>query len=195
MWGEELANMIWMAAFSWWNSKQGCQLRVRMEEAAMGYFRRQEKIIHGESVLTQNLSFKVPLSGSHGYLYRYFPNIWRGLSCTLRIVCSLWLNSPLNFKEINPNIHWKDWCWHSNNLATLREELTHWQRPWCWERLRAAEEGDRGWGGWMAHHWLNGHESKQTPGDSEGQGSLECSGSLGSQRTGHDLATEKEQWF
>ena len=26
--------------------------------------------------------------------------------------------------------------------------------------------------GW--HHWLNGHESEQTPGDSEGQGSLEC---------------------
>ena len=26
--------------------------------------------------------------------------------------------------------------------------------------------------GW--HHWLNGHEFEQTPGDSEGQGSLEC---------------------
>ena len=24
------------------------------------------------------------------------------------------------------------------------------------------------------HHWLNGHESEQAPGDSEGQGSLEC---------------------
>ena len=29
-------------------------------------------------------------------------------------------------------------------------------RPWCWERLRAGEEGDdRGWDGWMASptHW------------------------------------------
>ena len=26
--------------------------------------------------------------------------------------------------------------------------------------------------GW--HHWLNGHESEQTPGDSEGQGNLMC---------------------
>ena len=26
--------------------------------------------------------------------------------------------------------------------------------------------------GW--HHWLNGHEFEQTPGDSEGQGSLAC---------------------
>ena len=31
------------------------------------------------------------------------------------------------------------------------EELTHWKRPWCWERLRAGGEGDdRGWDGWMA---------------------------------------------
>ena len=26
--------------------------------------------------------------------------------------------------------------------------------------------------GW--HHWLNGHESEQTPGAGEGQGSLAC---------------------
>ena len=52
---------------------------------------------------------------------------------------------------------------------------THWKRPWCWERLRAGGEGGAtedemvGW-----HHWLNGHEFEQTPGDSEGQGSLAC---------------------
>ena len=64
-----------------------------------------------------------------------------------------------NLKEINPNIHWKDWCWswNSNTLATWCEELTHWKRPWCWERLKAAEKGTTedemvGW-----HHWLSGH--------------------------------------
>ena len=31
--------------------------------------------------------------------------------------------------------------------------------------------------GW--HHWLNGHESEQTPGDGEGQGSLACCSPLG----------------
>ena len=48
------------------------------------------------------------------------------------------------------NIHWKDWCWswNSNTLATWFEELTHWKRPWCWERFRAGGEGeDRGWDG------------------------------------------------
>ena len=29
--------------------------------------------------------------------------------------------------------------------------LTHWKRPWCWERLKAGgEEDKRGWDGWMA---------------------------------------------
>ena len=31
------------------------------------------------------------------------------------------------------------------------EELTHWKRPWCWERLKAGGEGDdRGWDNWVA---------------------------------------------
>ena len=50
-------------------------------------------------------------------------------------------------------VHWKDWCWswNSNTLATSWGELTHWKKPWCWERLRAGGEGDdRGWDGWMA---------------------------------------------
>ena len=70
--------------------------------------------------------------------------------------------SPLNCKEIQPvhpkgksvlNIHWKDWCWNwnSNTLATWCEELTHWKRPWSWERLKTGGEGDdRGWDGFMA---------------------------------------------
>ena len=36
-------------------------------------------------------------------------------------------------------------------LATWCKDLTHWKRPWCWERLKARGEGeDRGWDGWMA---------------------------------------------
>jgi len=51
------------------------------------------------------------------------------------------------------NIHWKDWywSWNSNILATWCEELTHWKRPWCWERLKMrGERDDRGWDSWMA---------------------------------------------
>ena len=43
------------------------------------------------------------------------------------------------------------------------------------------------------HHQLNEHEFEQTPGDSEGQGSLACCSPWGSQGVGHDLATEQQQ--
>ena len=34
------------------------------------------------------------------------------------------------------------------SFATWCKELTHWERPWCWERLKAGREGDvRGWDG------------------------------------------------
>ena len=53
--------------------------------------------------------------------------------------------------NIHLNTHWKDWCWSSNTLATWGEELTHWKRSWCWERLKAGGEGDdKGQDGWMA---------------------------------------------
>ena len=48
-------------------------------------------------------------------------------------------------------MHWKDWCWSSNTLATWCKEPTHWKRLWCWERLKARGDGDDiGWDGWMA---------------------------------------------
>ena len=50
------------------------------------------------------------------------------------------------------NIHWKDWWWgwSSNTSATWGEELTHWKKPWCWERLRAEEGDGRRWDGWVS---------------------------------------------
>ena len=70
------------------------------------------------------------------------------------------------------------------------EELTHWKRLWCWEGLGAGGEGDdRGWDGWMASltlwtwvwviygsWWWTGRP-----------GVLQF---MGSQRVGHDWATE-----
>ena len=35
-------------------------------------------------------------------------------------------------------------------MTTRCEELTHWKKPWCWQRLKAGDGGDRGWDGWMA---------------------------------------------
>ena len=58
-----------------------------------------------------------------------------------------------SWRRLVLGFHWKDWCWswNSNTLATSCEELTHWKRPWCWERLGAGGEGDdRRWDYWMA---------------------------------------------
>ena len=70
------------------------------------------------------------------------------------------------------------------------EELTHWERPWFWERLKAGgERDDRGWDGGMASPtqwtwvWMD-------------SGSWWCTWkpdmmqSMGLQRVGHDWATE-----
>jgi len=65
------------------------------------------------------------------------------------------------------------WSWNSNTLATWWEELTHWKRPWCWERLNSGEgETEDEMVGW--HHRPEGHKSEQALGVCDGQGSLEC---------------------
>ena len=70
------------------------------------------------------------------------------------------------------------------------EELTHWKRLWCWEGLGAGGEGDdRGWDGWMASQtrwtwvWVNSGSWWWTG----RPGVLQF---MGSQRVGHDWATE-----
>ena len=72
------------------------------------------------------------------------------------------LDSPLDCKEIKPVYPKGNQSWiftgrtdveaeAPNTLTTWCEELTHWKRLWCWERLKAGgEEDDRGWDGWMA---------------------------------------------
>ena len=110
---------------------------------------------------------------------------WESLGLQGDLTSPSWRRSVLG-------VHWKDWCWswNSNTLATSCEELSHWKRPWCWEGLVAGEEGDnRGWDVWMASPtrwtwvWV----------DSRGlwwtgrPGVLQF---MGSQRVGHDWATE-----
>ena len=61
------------------------------------------------------------------------------------------------------------------------------RKDWGQEEKAATEDEMVG-----QHHLLNGHEFEQTPGDSEGQGSLVCCSPWGSQRVRHDLATEPQ---
>ena len=74
---------------------------------------------------------------------------WRRL---LRVPWTARRSKQSIFKKSVLNIHWNDWCWSwsSSTSATWYEELTHWKRPWCWERLKAEGEGDN------RMRWLDG---------------------------------------
>ena len=75
-------------------------------------------------------------------------------------------------------------------LAIWCKELTHWEKPWCWERLKVGGEGDsRGWDGWMAS-MMRWRQVWVSSGVGDGQGSLLCCSPWGCKRVGHDWATE-----
>ena len=149
---------------------------------------------------------KGPSSQSHGfssihvwmweldYKESWAPKKW----CFWTVVLDKTLESPLDCKEIQP-VHPKgnlSWIFirrtdaeaeTPNTLATRCKEQTHWKR--CWERLKAGGEGDnRGWDGWMASPtqrtwvWVNSRSWwTGRPGTLQ---------SMGSQRVGHNWATE-----
>ena len=69
------------------------------------------------------------------------------------------------------------------------EPMTHWKRPWCWERLKAGEGDNRGWDGWIASPtqwtwvWARSESGWWT-------GKPGMLWSMGSQRVGHNWGTE-----
>ena len=71
---------------------------------------------------------------------------WRRL---LRVPCT-----ARKMKTVNPgdlNIHWKDWCWNSNTLATWCEEPTHSRSQLIRDARKDWRQkdkgGSRGWDG------------------------------------------------
>ena len=104
------------------------------------------------------------LSSSHVQMWEldskegWAPKNW----CLWTVVLEKTLESPLDYKEIKP-VNPKGnqpWIFIGRTDAELKlqyfghlmfsSELIHWKRPWCWERLRAAEEG------WQRMRWLDG---------------------------------------
>ena len=104
--------------------------------------------------------------------------------CFWSVVLEKTLESPLDYKEIQlvhlkgdqssvfigrtdvetetpilwpPDVNWLLW----KDLDAGKD--------WGQEEKRVTEDEMIGW-----HHWLSGHEFEQTPGDSDGQGSLAC---------------------
>ena len=62
-------------------------------------------------------------------------------------------NKPVNPKGLN--IHWKDWCWCSNTLATwCREWRDSLEKILMLGKTEGRRRQQRKMAGW--HHWLNG---------------------------------------
>ena len=73
------------------------------------------------------------------------PSDWLFWFCSSRrpVTANLWLALPKPLPPTSPPP-----CWDCNTLATWCKGLTHWKRPWSWERLKAGwEVDDKGWDG------------------------------------------------
>ena len=138
------------------------------------------------------------------FIKRIISNEWQDLDNYQKRVWITWIKieghwrkkvNKFNLRMLhglsNLNIHWKDrcWSWNSNTLVTWYEELTPWKRPWCRERLKAGGGDDRGWDEWMASliRWMWVWASSGRLWRTGKPGVLQ---SMGSQRVGHDWATE-----
>ena len=121
--------------------------------------------------------------------------------CFWTVVLEKTLESPLDCKETQP-VHFKgdqSWVftgtidakagtpilWPPHAKSWLIGKDPDAGRDWGQEEKGRTEDEMVGW-----HYWLDGHESEWTPGVGDGQGGLVVLQFMGSQRVGHDWATE-----
>ena len=112
-----------------------------------------------KAYLVKAMVFPVVMYGCESWTVKKAEH-WRidafELWCWRRLLRVPWISKRSNqsiLKAISPaySLEGVMLSWNSNTLATWCEELTHWKRPWCLERLKVGGEGDdRGWDGWMA---------------------------------------------
>ena len=136
---------------------------------------------------SQSYSF----SSSHVWMWELnYKEGWEPKKCYFQIVVlEKTLKSPLDCKEIKP-VHPKgnQWIfirridtetetpilWPPDMKSSLIGKYPDAVKDWGQEKNGVTEDEMVGW-----HYWLSGHEFEQTPGDSEGQGSLVCYSSWG----------------
>ena len=92
-------------------------------------------------------------------------DLWCWRRC-LRVPWTARRSNQFILKEINLNIHWKDWCWSWNSQYF---GYLMWRTDWLEKglmlgkiegRRRRRHQSDRGWGGWMASPTQNMSLSK-----------------------------------
>ena len=180
-----------------WNKKKLVPWKKSYDQPRQ-HIKKQRHYFANKSPSSQNYGF----CSGHVWMWElnykesWTPKNW----CFLTVVLEKILESPLDCKEITPVnpkgnqplifIGRTDVEAETPILWPGCEELTHWKRPWCWDRLKAAGERDnRAWDGWMASPtqwtwvWVNSRSWWWTGRPSVLQ-------SMGSQRVKHDWATQ-----
>ena len=120
--------------------------------------------------------------------------------CFWTVVLEKTLESPLDCKEIKPVNPKGNQSWIFIGRTDAEVEAPTLRPPDVKSRHTRKDPGaEKDWGqkekgvtevGW--HHWLNGHEFEQIPGDSEGQGSLACCSPWGHKTSRHNWVTEQQ---
>ena len=167
---------------STWSTLKCLVLSIAFEERYWQNIKKQRLDFANKGPSSQSYGF----SRSHVWMWEldykesWAPKNW----CFWTVVLEKTLESPLDCKQIQP-VHPKGnqpWIFIGRTGAEAEtpilgppfEELAHWKRPGCWERLKAGREGMTvdemvGW-----HHQIDGHEFEQAQGVGAGQGSLAC---------------------
>ena len=114
---------------------------------------------------------------------------WKRL---LRVPWSARRSNQSVVKEINPGYSLKGLMLKLKlqYFGYLMWRADSWKGHWYWKRLRAGEEGDRGWDGWKASQrtwvWTNSRRWWRT-------GKPGVLQSMGLQRVRHNWVTEQQQ--
>ena len=162
--------------------------------------KKQRHYFTNKGPSSQSYSF----SSSHVWMWELdYKESWAQQNwCFWNVVLKKTLESSLDFKEIQP-VHPKGnqpwifigriwgWRWNANTLATCCEEVTHWKRPWCWERLKVGEGDDRGWDDWMTSltQWTSVWATSRRWWRMRNPGLLQT---MALQRVRHDLVNEQQ---
>ena len=138
-----------------WNQKTPAPWKKSYDQPRK-HIKKQRHYFANKCPSSQTIVFPVVMYGCKSWTIKKAES-WR--SDAFELWCwRRFLRVPLTSRKHNQsiliilNIHWEDWCrrWNSSTLTTWCDELPHWKRPWCWERLKTGGEGNnRGWDGWM----------------------------------------------
>ena len=176
--------------------KDSCSLEESYDKAKQ-HIKKQRQYFASKGHLVKAMVFPVAWMWELDYKESWAPKNW----CFWTVVLEKTLESPLDskIKAVNPRGN-QPWIFIGRTDAEAEapiiwppdEQLTHWKRPGCLERLKAeGEGGGRGWDGWMVLwiHWIWTWANSERRWGTEKPGVLQ---STGYQRVGQDLATDQQ---